>query len=183
MDDDYLAAPDNYYMPMKQNFQTVNLAFPLTVGIIWQFNDMHSLGFGAGFLYDNELVILTDKYGKTYNFKYVLQAFPLFAEYRLQISPDLISIKNGDYFSIFLRYYWMLPGTEIYSSWGKAEADFEPLGNGYGVFLGYRFWEWESLSVWGEMGYLSIDIKSSDRKSILDVWNLGGISFMLRAMF
>jgi DNA ligase (NAD+) len=183
MDDDYLAAPDNYSMPMKQNFQTVNLAFPLTAGIIWQFNDMHSLGLGAGFLYDNELVILTDKYGKTYNFKYVLQAFPLFAEYRLQISPDLISIKNGDYFSIFLRYYWMLPGTEIYSSWGKAEADFEPFGNGYGVFLGYRFWEWESLSVWGEMGYLSIDIKSSNRNSILDAWNLGGISFMLRAMF
>ena len=170
-------------LPIKQDFQTVNLAFPITAGIIWQFSDIHSLGLGAGFLYDNESVILTDKNGKPGNFKYVLQAFPLFAEYRLLISPDLISLTNGDYFSLFFRYYWMLPGTEIYSSWGKATADFDPLGSGYGVFLGYRFWEWENLSIWGEIGYLSLEVKSSAQNRILDSWNLGGVSISLRAMF
>jgi len=179
---DYLEEPTGS-IPLQQNFQTANLAFPITAGIIWQFSDMHSLGMGAGFLYDNESVILMDKNGNTYNLKYVLQAFPLFAEYRLLISPDLISVKNGDYFSLFLRYYWMLPGTEIYSSWGKAEADFDPLGSGYGVFLGYRFWEWENLSIWGEIGYLSLEVKSSAQNRILDSWNLGGVSISLRAMF
>jgi len=161
----------------------VNLAFPITAGIVWQFNDVHSLGLGAGFLYDNESVILTDESGEPHNFKYVLQAFPLFAEYRLLISPALISIKEGDYFSLFLRYYWMLPGTEIYSSWGKAKADFDPLGSGYAIFFGYRFWEWEGFSVWGEMGYLSLDVKSGDKNGILNSWNLGGVSLLIRMMF
>ncbi len=179
---DYLEDPTGS-LPLQQNFQTVNLAFPIMAGIIWQISDMHSLGMGAGFLYDNESVILMDKDGNTYNLKYVLQAFPIFAEYRLSISPDLISLKNGDYFSLFFRYYWMLPGTEIYSSWGKAEADFDPLGSGYGIFLGYRFWEWKNLSIWGEIGYLSLEVESGAKDRILDAWNLGGVSILLRAMF
>jgi len=168
---------------LRQDFQTVNLAFPITAGILWQFNDMHSLGLGAGFLYSNESVISTDSLGETRNFEYTLQAFPVFVEYRLQISPNLISLKEGDYFSLFLRYYWMLPHTEIYSSWGNAKADFDPLGSGFGVFLGYRFWEWEGLSVWGEMGYSSIEVKSGDKNAVLDSWNLGGVSLLIRAMF
>jgi oligoendopeptidase F len=180
---DYLADTAGHMRPLRQNFQPVNLAFPVTAGIIWQFNDMHSLGLGATFLYDNESIVLTDKDGASHNLKYTLQAFPVFAEYRLQISPDFISLKNGDYFSLFLRYYWMLPPTEIYSSWGSAVADFEPLGNGLGVFLGYRFWEWNGLNIWGELGYLSLDVKSSDEEGVLNSWNLGGISILIRAMF
>jgi hypothetical protein len=180
---DYTENSVGYTMPQKQDFQTVNLAFPITAGIIWQFSDMHSLGLGAGFLYDKESVILRDKQGEFSNFSYTLQAFPVFMEYRLQISQNLISIKEVDYFSVLLRYYWMLPGTEIYSFWGKAEADFEPLGNGFGAFLGYCFLKWERFEIWGEMGYLSLDVKSNDEKGILDSWNLGGISILIRAVF
>jgi len=181
--EDYLEDTTGYTPPIKQNFETVNLAFPISAGILWQFSDLHSLGLGMIFLYDNESVILTDKQGETHNFKYTLQAFPIFAEYRLLVSPNLISLKNNDYFSLFLRYYWLLPYTKINSSWGNAKADFEPLGNGYGIFLGYRFWEWEGLSVFGEMGYLSLDAKSSTKNGILNSWNLGGISVLIRAMF
>jgi len=171
-------------MPQKpQDFQTVNLAFPITAGIIWQFNDMHSLGLGAGFLYDKESVILKDNQGRFKNISYTLQAFPIFIEYRLQISQNLISIKEVDYFSILLRYYWMLPGTEVYSFWGKAEADFEPLGSGFGISLGYCFLKWEGFEIWGEMSYLSLDVKSDDEKGILDSWNLGGMSVMIKAVF
>jgi len=171
------------YPPLRQDFETVNLAFPISAGIIWQFSDVHSLGLGIIFLYDNESVVLTDRQDETHNFKYTLRAFPIFAEYRLLISPKLITLKNNDYFSLFLRYYWLLPHTEINSSWGSAKADFEPLGNGYGIFLGYRFWEWEGLSVFGEMGYLSLDAKSSTKNGILNSWNLGGITVLVRAMF
>jgi hypothetical protein len=183
--DDYLANSAGFGIPLKQDFQSVNLAFPITVGIMWQFNDMHSLGLGAGFLYDKESVILTDKYGENHNLKYVLQAFPVFAEYRLSVSPNFISLKNGDYFSLFLRYYWMLPHSEFYSIWGNAEADFDPLGSGYGVFLGYRFWEWGSLSIWGELGYLylNLNVKPGDENELLNSWNLDGISISIRAMF
>jgi hypothetical protein len=169
--------------PDMQNFETVNLTFPISAGIIWQFSDIHSLGLGVGFLYDNESVIITDKQGNTHNFNYTLQAFPAFAEYRLLISPNFISLKDNDYFSLFLRYYWLLPHTEINSSWGNAKADFNPLGNGYGVFLGYRFWELAGLSVFGEMGYVSLDAKASSKNAILNSWNLGGISLLIRAMF
>jgi len=180
---DYKNDSVGYILPVKQDFETVNLAFPLSAGIVWQFSDIHSLGLGMGFIYNNESVILTDKQGSTYNFKYTLQAFPLFAEYRLLISPNFIGLKNNDYFSLFLRYYWLLPHTEISSSWGNAKADFEPLGNGYGIFLGYRFWEWEGLSVFGEMGLLSLDVKSSTKDGILNSWNLGGITILVRALF
>jgi len=179
---DYSENSEGYLLPQKQDFQRVNLMFPITLGLIWQFSDMHSLGLGGGFMYTNESVILTDKNGKTNNLKYTLQAFPVFAEYRLRISPDLMSLQNGDYFSLFFRYYWMFPPTEIYSTWGQAKADFEPSGNGFGVFLGYRFAEWEGFSVLGEIGYLSLDVKSSAQDALLNSWNLGGIALLVRVM-
>jgi hypothetical protein len=181
--DDYSKDSVDYAVPQKQDFQTVNLAFPITAGIMWQFNNIHSIGLGAGFLYDKESVILKDKQSNFKNFSYTLQAFPIFIEYRLGISQNLISIKEVEHFSVLLRYYWMLPGTEIYSSWDKAEADFEPLGNGFGVSLAYCFSKWEGFEIWGEMGYLSIDVKSDDEKRVLDSWNLGGISILIRAVF
>ncbi|MDR2584281.1 MAG: hypothetical protein LBC75_12445 [Fibromonadaceae bacterium] len=180
---DYKADTAGHTPPIKQDFETVNLVFPISAGIIWQFSDVHSLSLGAGFLYNSESVILTDKESKIHNFKYTIKALPVFAEYRLLISPNLISLRDNDYFSLFLRYYWLLPPTEINSSWGKAKADFEPLGNGYGMFFGYRFWEWMNLSVFGEMGLLSIDAKSSSKDRVLDSWNLGGISILIRALF
>ncbi|GHV15610.1 hypothetical protein AGMMS49938_14250 [Fibrobacterales bacterium] len=171
-------------LPQKQNFQKVNLSFPLTAGIFWQFNDFHSVALGASFLYDKESVVLSDKFGQISNLHYTMQAFPAFVEYRLQISPNLISLANGDYFSLFFRYYWLLPHTEIYSTWGKISAKFDPLGNGYGIFLGYRFWEWNTLSFWGELGYSSISAESNDLLfGETSAWNLGGISISLRAMF
>ena len=183
-ENDYKEDSVGYIHPIKQDFEPVNLSFPISAGIIWQFSDVHSLGLGVGFVYDNESVILTDKQGEIYNLKYTLQAFPVFAEYRLLVSPNLISLKNNDYFSLFLRYYWLLPPTTgISSSWGNAKADFEPLGNGFGVFLGYRFWEWNDFSVFGEMGYLSLDVKSSTQNGILNSWNLGGVSILIRALF
>jgi len=180
---DFKADSVGYASPIKQDFETVNLAFPISAGIMWQFSDVHSLGLGFSFLYDNESVVITDKKNDSHNYKYTLQAFPIFVEYRLLISPDLLSLKDNDYFSLFLRYYWLLPPTKIKSSWGNAKADFEPLGSGYGIFLGYRFWEWAGLSVFGEMGFLSLDAKSSAKDGILDSWNLGGISLLIRAMF
>jgi len=168
---------------IKQDFENVNLSFPISAGIIWQFSDVHSLGLGVGLVYDNESVILTDEQDESHNFKYTLLTFPIFVEYRLLISPNLISLKDNDYFSIFLRYYWLLPPTKIKSSWGDARADFEPLGNGYGVFLGYRFGEWEGFSVFGEMGFVNLNAKSSAKDRILDSWNLGGISVLIRALF
>jgi len=181
---DYIADSVGYTLPIKQDFETVNLTFPISVGIMWQFSDVHSLGLGVGFLRNTESVILTDKESKNHNFKYIIQAFPAFAEYRLLISPNLISLRDNDYFSLFFRYYWLLPPyTKISSSWGSAKADFEPQGNGYGIFFGYRFWEWAGLSVFGEMGLLSLDAKSSSENGILDSWNLGGISVLIRAMF
>jgi len=184
-EDDYKIYKDSgsYSVPIKQDFQTVNLTFPISAGIMWQFSDVHSLGLGVGFLYNTESVILTDKESKNHNFEYTVQAFPAFVEYRLLISPELISLRDNDYFSLFLRYYWLLPPTEIKSSWGRAKADFEPKGNGYGIFLGYRFWEWMGLSVLGEMGIVSLDAKSSTEDRVLDSWNLGGISILIRALF
>jgi len=184
MDDYYSESSTGYVVPEKQNFQIVNLAFPLTAGIIWQFNEIHAIGLGTGFLYDKETIIIKNKRSEFKNLSYTLQGFPAFIEYRLGISESLISMKNVDYFSLLLRYYWMLPGTEIYSSdWGNAKADFDPLGNGFGIFLGYCFLKWEAFEIWGEMGYSSIDVKSSDENAILNSWNLGGISVMVRAVF
>jgi len=181
--DDYKKDSAGHVKPQKQDFQTVNLAFPITAGIIWQFNNIHAIGLGAGFLYDKESIIIKDKQSNFRNLSYTLLAFPLFVEYRLGISQNLISIKDVDYFSVLMRYYWMLPNAKISSSWDNAEANFEPLGNGFGVFLTYCFSKWERVEIWGEMGYLNTDVKSNDEKSALDSWNLGGISIQVRAVF
>jgi hypothetical protein len=180
--EDYHEDEEGYSLPQKQDFQNVNLTFPISVGLMWHFSSTHSIGLGATFIYNKESVVLTDKYGETYNLQYALQALPIFAEYRLQISPNLFSLRNGDYFSVFLRYYWLIPPTEFYSSWGKTRAEFDPFGSGYGFFFGYRFWEWQNFSFWGELGILSLDAKASTKDGVLDSWNLGGISVLIRIM-
>ncbi len=175
----------------KQDFQRVNFAFPLSFGIQVQHFDNHFISAGAGFIYDNESVIISDRKNNNHNYHYTLQGVPLFLEYRLGISPNLISISNRSLFSIAVRWYWMLPGTEIYSSWGhlKAKSDFK--GNGFGVSLGYLITSWKNFSIFGDLGYSSITIKANEpfSKVVPDTgkekasWDLGGIQLQIRVAF
>ncbi|MDR1759112.1 MAG: hypothetical protein LBR60_01140 [Fibrobacter sp.] len=175
----------------KQDFQKVNFAFPVSFGIQFQPFDDHFISAGAGYLYDNESVIISDRKNKNHNYHYTLQGIPFFLEYRLGISPNLISISNQSLFSIAVRWYWMLPGTEIYSSWGqlKGKSDFK--GNGFGISLGYLITSWKNFSIFGDLGYSSITIKSDEpfSKVVPDTstkkasWSLGGIQLQIRVAF
>lgn len=113
----------------KQNFQKVNFCFPIMGGIQYQLMDDHFLSAGIGFIYDNESVVLTDRKNKAHNYNYTIQGVPLFLEYRLAIPKNLITLSNGGLFSIAVRWYWTLPGTEIYTTWGKRSRE-QALGRG-----------------------------------------------------
>lgn len=175
----------------KQDFQKVNFCFPVTAGLQYQFIEDNFISAGIGFIYDNESVVLTDRKGRTHNYSYTIQGVPLFLEYRLGIPKNFMSISGESLFSIALRWYWVLPGTEIYSTWGKLEAKTPVTGAGFGVGLGYLIASWKNFNVYGDIGFSSISIKSNktfasivpDGPNEKARWNIGGLLMQIRVNF
>ena len=175
----------------KQDFQKVNFCFPLYAGLQFQLRQDHFLSVGAGYIYDNESVVMTDQNNRSHNYSYTLQGFPLFLEYRFAIPINLMTLSNESLFSISLRWYWTLPHTEIYTSWGKLAAETPYYGAGFGISIGYLLFNWKSLYVFGDLGYSSISVKS--KKQYADIvpdgpeekakWNIGGIQLQIRVSF
>ena len=175
----------------KQDFQKVNFCFPITAGIQWQFLQDHFLSTGIGFIYDNESVVLTDRNSKTHSYEYTLQGIPLFLEYRFALPKNFITLSTGGLFSIAVRWYWVLPGTEIYTTWGYLGAKTPLLGAGFGASVGYLFASWRNFKLYGDIGFNSISVKSN--KKFSDIvpggpdekakWNLGGILLQIRGTF
>lgn len=175
----------------KQDYQKVNFAFPVYAGVQWHVRSHHSVAAGMGYIYDREAVVLSDGELQLQERYYTLQAIPAFIEYRLSISPHLIRLRDKDQFSILARWYWFLPGTEIYSSSGHVKANSDWTGNGWGVSLGYHLGSWRRLSLFGDLGFSSLRVHSDqtwdqvvqhsspDKAS----WELGGIQMQIRASF
>ena len=172
----------------KQDFQKVNFTFPIAAGVQFQHYKNHFISTGIGFIYNKESVILTDRVNKNYNYYYALQAVPLFLEYRLTIPSNFMTLSTESLFSIAFRWYWMLPGTEIYSSWGKIEAEKSWLGDGFGLSLGYLIASWKSIRIYGDLGLTSISVTSKEPFSeiVPDAsiekakWDLGGLQLQIR---
>ena len=175
----------------KQDFQKVNFCFPITAGIQWQFLQDHFLSAGIGFIYDNESVVLTDRNSGTHSYEYTLQGIPLFLEYRFALPKNFITLSTGGLFSIAVRWYWVLPGTEIYTTWGYLGAKTPLFGAGFGASVGYLFASWKNFKLYGDIGFNSISVKSN--KKFSDIvpggpdekakWNLGGILLQIRGTF
>ena len=175
----------------KQNFQKVNFCFPVTAGLQYQVMDGHFLSAGVGFIYDNESVVLSDRKNKAHNYSYTIQGVPAFLEYRIAIPGNLITLSNGGLFSVAVRWYWTLPGTEIYTTWGKLEADNKPWGAGFGVSLGYLIASWNGLNVFGDIGFSTIKVES--KETFADIvpdgptekakWDIGGLQLQIRMSF
>ena len=175
----------------KQNFQKVNFCFPIMGGLQFQVMQDHFVSAGLGFIYDNESVVLTDRKNKTHNYSYTIQGIPLFLEYRLAIPVNLMTLSDGGLFSIALRWYWTLPGTEIYSSWGKIEADNSPFGAGFGFSVGYLIASWKGLNIFGDIGFSTIKVESKESFSKIvpggptekAKWDIGGLQLQIRVSF
>ena len=175
----------------KQDFQKVNFCFPVTAGIQWQFLEDHFLSTGIGFIYDNESVVLTDRRSGTHSYEYTLQGVPLFLEYRFALPKNFITLSTGGLFSIAVRWYWVLPGTEIYTTWGYLGAKTPIYGSGFGLSVGYLFATWKNFKLYGDIGFNSISVESEKRFSDIvpngpkekAKWNLGGIQLQIRGSF
>ncbi len=175
----------------KQDFQKVNFCFPLYAGLQFQLRQDHFVSVGAGYIYDNESVVVSDQNNRSHNYSYTIQGFPLFLEYRFAIPVNLMTMSDESLFSIALRWYWALPHTEIYTSWGKLSAETSYYGAGFGFSIGYLLFNWKSMYVFGDLGYSSISVKS--KKQYADIvpngpeekakWNIGGIQLQIRVSF
>lgn len=175
----------------KQDFQKVNFCFPVSAGLQFQVFQDHFLSAGVSFIYDNESVVITDRQSHTHNYSYTIQGIPLFLEYRFAIPTNLMNISNESLLSVAFRWYWAMPHTEIYSSWGKASAETKPLGAGFGFSVGYLITQWKNLNIFGDVGYSSIKVKSKTKfKSIVPEgpnektsWDIGGLQLQIRVSF
>ncbi len=175
----------------KQDFQKVNFCFPVTAGLQYQIFQDQFISAGIGFIYDNESVVLTDRKNRTHNYSYTIQGVPLFLEYRLGIPKNFMTLSGESLFSIAVRWYWVLPGTEIYTTWGMLEAKNPVSGSGFGISLGYLIASWKNFNIYGDIGFSSISVKSD--KKFSDIvpdgpeekakWNIGGLQMQVRVSF
>lgn len=175
----------------KQDFQKVNFCFPISVGLQYQIFKNNFISSGLTFIYDNESVVLTDRKNRSHNYDYTIQGMPLFLEYRIGIPRNLMTLSGESLFSIAVRAYWVLPGTEIYSTWGKIEAKTPLMCSGFGVSVGYLIANWKSFSIYGDIGFNSISVKSNGEFSDIvpyapqkkAKWNIGGLTMQIRIGF
>jgi hypothetical protein len=175
----------------KQDFQKVNFCFPISAGLQYQIFPDNFVSLGLSFIYDNESVVLTDRKNRTHNYSYTIQGMPLFLEYRLGIPRNLMTLSGESLFSIAVRWYWVLPGTEIYSTWGQLEAKSSAVGAGFGISVGYLIANWKNFNIYGDIGYSSIKVESDKRYSDIvpdgpekkAKWNIGGITMQVRVGF
>jgi len=175
----------------KQDFQKVNFCFPITGGLQVQIAQDQFISAGVGFIYDNESVVLADKNNRSHNYSYTIQGVPAFLEYRFGIPTNFMTLSDGSLFSVAFRWYWTLPGTEIYTTWGSMKAKNSPYGAGFGLSVGYLLASWKNITVFGDIGYSTIKVES--RKSFADIvpdgptekakWNIGGIQIQIRIGF
>lgn len=175
----------------KQDFQKVNFCFPVSAGLQFQIAQDHFVSAGIGFIYDNESVVLMDHRNRAHNYSYTIQGVPLFLEYRLAIPKNFLSLSNSSLFSIAARWYWVLPGTEIYTTWGQLEAKTPITGAGFGISLGYLVASWKGFNIYGDIGFSSIAVESE--KKFSDIvpdgpeekvkWNIGGLQMQFRVSF
>ena len=175
----------------KQDFQKVNFCFPITAGLQYQIFRDNFVSAGVSFIYDNESVVLTDRKNRTHNYSYTIQGMPFFLEYRLGIPKHLMTLSGESLFSIAVRWYWVLPGTEIYSTWGRMEAKTPLLGAGFGVSVGYLIANWKNFNIYGDVGFSSIKVESNKKFSSIvpdgpekkAKWNIGGLTMQVRIGF
>lgn len=175
----------------KQDFQKVNFCFPISGGIQYQIFPDNFVSLGLSFIYDNESVVLTDRNNHTHNYSYTIQGMPLFLEYRLGIPRNLMTLSGESLFSIAIRWYWVLPGTEIYTTWGELEAKHPLMGAGFGISVGYLIANWKNFNIYGDIGFSSIKVESN--KMYSDIvpdgpkkkakWNIGGLTMQVRIGF
>lgn len=175
----------------KQDFQKVNFCFPITAGLQYQILRDNFISAGISFIYDNESVVLTDRKNRTHNYSYTIQGVPFFLEYRLGIPKNLMTLSGESLFSIAVRWYWVLPGTEIYTTWGKLDAKTSLLGAGFGVSVGYLIANWKNFNIYGDIGFSSIKVESNKNYSSIvpdgpekkAKWNIGGLTMQVRIGF
>ena len=175
----------------KQDFQKVNFCFPISGGIQFQVFPDNFVSLGLSFIYDNESVVLTDRNNHTHNYSYTIQGMPLFLEYRLGIPRNLMTLSGESLFSIALRWYWVLPGTEIYTTWGALEAKHPLIGSGFGISVGYLIANWKNFNIYGDIGFSSIKVESDriysdivpDGPQKKAKWNIGGLTMQVRIGF
>ncbi|MCQ2060084.1 MAG: hypothetical protein MJY47_00655 [Fibrobacter sp.] len=175
----------------KQDFQKVNFCFPITGGLQFQIFQDNFISAGVSFIYDHESVVLTDRKNKSHNYDYTIQGIPFFLEYRFAIPTNLMSLSGESLFSISLRWYWALPGTEIYTTWGKLAAETPWYGSGFGLSVGYLLFSWKNLNVFGDIGFSTISVKSKktyesivpDGPNEKAKWDVGGIQLQIRVSF
>lgn len=175
----------------KQDFQKVNFCFPVTGGLQFQIFQDNFISAGVSFIYDHESVVLTDRKNKSHNYDYTIQGIPFFLEYRFAIPTNLMSLSGESLFSVSLRWYWALPGTEIYTTWGKLSAETPWYGSGFGLSVGYLLFSWKNLNVFGDIGFSTISVKSKktyetivpDGPNEKAKWDVGGIQLQIRVSF
>lgn len=169
-----------------QDFQKVNLSFPLFVGWQYRITQDLSLSGALGYLYHQQETLLQIG-DNSQVWAYILESFPLYIELSHLIPDNILSINEVNHLTIGGRIYGHYGDNRIRFGDKLIASQQESGYLGWAAFLGYEYLNWNRLTLNTEIEYSSLSAQSdsywyellpntSSEKPQSIAWDLGGIA-------
>ena len=169
-----------------QDYQQVNLAFPILMGFKYRPTKVWALGIGMGYLYHQQETLM-QLGSQNQEWSYAVESFPIFLEVSHLISSNIIQVTDVNQFHIGARIFAHYGNNSLLSR-GKVAISEKEFGyDGWGAFLGYEYFSWKYVSINTEVEYSQMTIqsklpwaellpKSQLENEALTQWDMGGIA-------
>lgn len=145
-----------------QDFQRVNLSFPIFMGFKYRPVKDWSLGASIGYFYHQTetLLLLGDQ---SQEWSYALEGFPVYVEFAHLIPESIITLDEVNYLQIGGRIYGHYSQDQLLHKGNTAQSRDQYGLSGWGAFLGYEYMSWNRLTIYAELEYSSQEAQSSMR--------------------
>lgn len=145
-----------------QDFQRVNLSFPIFMGFKYRPLKDWSLGASIGYFYHQTetLLLLGDQ---SQEWSYALEGFPVYVEFAHLIPESIITLDEVNYLQIGGRIYGHYSKDKLLHKGQTAQSQDQYGLSGWGAFLGYEYISWNRVTIYAELEYSSQQAQSSTR--------------------
>lgn len=185
--------PSNVVKIRAQEFQRVNLAFPLAIGFKFRPYYQLSCGLSGGYLYHQQETLLQIG-NASQSWTYALESFPLTFEIAHLIPIEILTIEKVDFLEVGGRIYGHYGDQSILHKGRTIHSTQEYGMDGWSAFLSYQYMAWKRLSIQTELEYATILassdqtwetlIKDSTEEEIGNAsWDIGGIALGFHIMY
>jgi hypothetical protein len=146
-----------------QDFEPVHLAFPIGIQAAIPVSGYLDVVAKTHSYWYKQSAVLGDKNSRHAGDEwYAVQGNLAGLGLRVYVPPSFLSVTGG--LGLYAQgvLYWNVGGTEIYTPYGRAQADFDPAGSGYELVFGMQHALTGPWQLNGSLGFLQQTFTSQD---------------------